>query len=490
MTEGEKKDDLFEDLDKFFAPIQDVDWPETTPARPGHEPEAPEDTAALDAPVAGRDEEEPAPGERARDSEWEEESGGGTVVEKEQEEISAESLAQAPSAYVELPSPPEEGIEADVEAEESPAAEEEPSSEAVEAAAEHFAESVRDEARVGTELDTEPETALADLLAGEAQGEEEEELASDLQVPASPRGVMASGSEGLGGPSWQEPSTAEVGMDHEPRRIGRDMPAAFVTGLVLAGLALGSIAVGEWAFASVAGAIVVWALGEFYRALQKHRYQPATALGLVSGGLVLGAAYFRGEAAMLSMFALSVFATFLWYMAAPTSHRKGALTNIGVTILGIAYIPLLAGYALAMLKLEDGRGLVLAVIGLTFVYDTAAFVVGSWWGNRPLAPTISPKKSMEGAVGATLVTIAVSVGAVSPQETLEVLNTVSRSVGLAVVVALFAPLGDLAESLLKRDLGIKDMGSVLPGHGGVLDRIDSVLFVAPAAFLFLRVILA
>ena len=144
MTEGEKKDDLFEDLDKFFAPIQDVDWPETTPARPGREPEAPEDTAALDEPVAGRDEEEPAPGERARDFEWEEESGGGTVVEKEQEEISAESLAQAPSAYVELPSPPEEGIEADVEAEESPAAEEEPSSEAVEAAAEHFAESVRD----------------------------------------------------------------------------------------------------------------------------------------------------------------------------------------------------------------------------------------------------------------------------------------------------------------------------------------------------------
>ena len=496
MTEGEKKDDLFEDLDKFFAPIQDVDWPETTPARPGREPEAPEDTAALDEPVAGREEEEPAPGERARDSEWEEESGGGTVVEEEEEEeeeeeISAESLAQAPSAYVDLPGPAEEGVEADVEAAESPAAEEVPSSEAVEAAAEHFAESVRDEVRLGTELDTEPETALADLLAGEAEGkDEEEELASDLQEPASPRGVTVSGSEGLGGPSWQEPSTAEVGMDHEPRRIGRDMPAAFVTGLVLAGLALGSIAVGEWAFASVAGAIVVWALGEFYRALQKHRYQPATALGLVSGGLVVGAAYFRGEAAMLSMFGLSVFATFLWYMAAPTSHRKGALTNIGVTILGVAYIPLLAGYALAMLKLEDGRGLVLAVIGLTFVYDTAAFVVGSWWGNRPLAPTISPKKSIEGALGATLVTIAVSVGAVSPQETLEVLNTVSRSVGLAVVVALFAPLGDLAESLLKRDLGIKDMGSVLPGHGGVLDRIDSVLFVAPAAFLFLRVILS
>jgi phosphatidate cytidylyltransferase len=180
-------------------------------------------------------------------------------------------------------------------------------------------------------------------------------------------------------------------------------------------------------------------------------------------------------------------AAFLWYMAAPVSHRRGTATNIGVTVLGVAYVPLMAGFALAMLEFTDGRALVLSVIGLTFVYDTAAFIVGSWWGNRPLAPTISPKKSLEGAIGATLVVIAVSVGAVAPAVTS--LSTVGRSVALAVVVAVLAPLGDLAESLIKRDLGVKDMGSVLPGHGGVLDRIDSVLFVVPAAFLFLRLIL-
>jgi phosphatidate cytidylyltransferase len=83
--------------------------------------------------------------------------------------------------------------------------------------------------------------------------------------------------------------------------------------------------------------------------------------------------------------------------------------------------------------------------------------------------------------------VAVAIGAVAPS--VDILDTVGRSVGLAVVVAIFAPLGDLAESLLKRDLGIKDMGSVLPGHGGVLDRIDSMLFVAPAAFMLLRLIL-
>jgi len=278
----------------------------------------------------------------------------------------------------------------------------------------------------------------------------------------------------------------EVGLEHEARRTDRDVPAAFITGLALAGVALGSLALGKWAFALAAGAIVLWAQGELYLALQRHHLQPATALGLVSGGLVLGAAYFRGEAAMLSMFVLSVFATFLWYMAAPASHRRGTATNIGVTVLGVAYVPLMAGYALAMLDFTDGRAVVLSVIGLTFVYDTAAFIVGSWWGNRPLAPTISPKKSLEGAIGATLVVIAVSVGAVAPAVT--ALNTVGKSVALAVVVAVLAPLGDLAESLIKRDLGVKDMGSILPGHGGVLDRIDSVLFVAPAAFLFLRLI--
>jgi phosphatidate cytidylyltransferase len=185
--------------------------------------------------------------------------------------------------------------------------------------------------------------------------------------------------------------------------------------------------------------------------------------------------------------ALSLFATFLWYMTVPPQHRANLVSNIAITVLGIAYIPLLAAYAIAVLNLPDGEVLALSIIGLTFVYDTAAFGVGYLWGSRPLAPNISPKKSWEGAIGATLVTMAVAVGAVSPL--VDLLDTVGRSVGLAVVVALFAPLGDLAESLIKRDLGIKDMGGILPGHGGVMDRIDSVLFVAPAAFIYLRLIL-
>ncbi len=493
MPESENKDDLFEDLDKFFAPIQDVDWPETrTPEGPTEEPPAgevapPAGHAAPEEREAAEVTEpmfEPPPAEgvppsfEARDEPDPSsllEPGGLLGTEEEREEdLSVESFTQPPSAYVELPE-----ARGDVEAElEEPMPEEPPSVEAVEAAADHFAESVREEVSVDpgepTSYITEP------VVPGLLDEEPEPEAPSTRTVRVGP--------DGLGGPSWQEPATVEVGAAEERRPGGRDVPAAFLTGLVLAALASGSIAINAAAFAVVAGVIVLWAQGEFYRALQKEHRQPATALGLVGGGLILAAGYFRGEAAMLSVFALSILATFLWYMAAPATHRKGTLVNLALTVLGIAYIPLLASYALALLDQTDGRALVLSVIGLTFVYDTAAFVVGSWFGSRPLAPSISPKKSIEGALGATLVVIAVAVGVVASAVT-DPLGTFSRSAGLAVVVAIFAPLGDLAESLLKRDLGLKDMGSVLPGHGGVLDRIDSLLFVAPAAFLFLRLIL-
>lgn len=483
MPEGENKNDLFEDLDKFFAPIQDVDWPETSPPKPEEPAGEPVDepTSALDesAAVAAEDDEHAAwtAAEDEPDPSSLLEPAGDASGEDDQQHISVESFTQPPSAYVDLPGPQD-----DVEAElDEPALDEAPSAEAVEAAVDHFAESVRDEVSVAP-----ADEHSAYLTEPVVPGLLEDEATTDRT--SSVRTVRV-GAEGLGGPSWQEPTTVEVGTTEERRPAGRDVPAAFLTGLVLAGLAIGSIAIGAAAFAVVAGLIVLWAQGELYRALQKEHHQPATALGLVGGGLVLAAGYFRGEAAMLSVFAMSIFATFLWYMATPSSHRRGTTSNVALTVLGIGYIPLLAAYALALLdRTNDGRALVLSVIALTFVYDTAAFIVGSWWGSRPLAPTVSPKKSVEGAVGATLVVIAVAVGAVAPY--VDVLNTVGRSVGLAVVVALFAPLGDLAESLLKRDLGVKDMGSVLPGHGGVLDRIDSLLFVAPAAFLFLRVILS
>jgi phosphatidate cytidylyltransferase len=537
---AESGEDLFEDLDKFFAPIQDVDWPETSgppePVREGS-PERSEDdevrpateegsgsaeaSAPFEGPVRIESEDDdleaesrPTPGQEdlfaapATEGEAEvsvrsagtsgatEEDTEGDGVSSflfeseadedlEPDEISESSFASAPDSYVDLPGPRDEG-ETVAEIEEGDGAmEPAPDLDAVEAAADHFAESVRGEVTVEPESPPAAGRPTEEIQIAALLGDDEEESDTAVGQPEGTRTVRV-GAEGLGGPSWQEPTAMEVGAEPE-RRAGRDVPMAFVTGLVLAVLALGAIAIGSGAFALVAGALVLLAQGEFYFALQKRHYQPATALALVSGALILGAAYYRGEQAMLAVVGLTVVATFLWYMTVPPQHRRNLVTNIALTILGVIYIPLLAGYAFVVLELGDGRGLAVSIIGLTVAYDVAAFVVGTWWGSRPLAPNVSPKKSWEGAIGATFVTAAIAVGAVAPS--VQALETIPRAVGLAVVVGIFAPLGDLAESLLKRDLGIKDMGSVLPGHGGVLDRIDALLFVAPAAFMYLRLIL-
>jgi phosphatidate cytidylyltransferase len=284
-----------------------------------------------------------------------------------------------------------------------------------------------------------------------------------------------------------------VGADLDrrgPNADERDVPAAFLTGITLAGIALGSLLIGDALFALLAAVVVLLAQGELYGVLHKHHLQPATAVGLATGALIIAGAYYKGEGAMLAMFALGVVATFLWYLAVPAAHRKNLIANIGVTLLGIGYIPLLAGYLLLTLKLEDGDSLVITVIALTLVFDTAAFLGGSVFGGvsiqRPLAPATSPKKSWEGTILATAATVLCAAIAKSFVTSLSDHGLAAFGLGLAVAVA--ATVGDLAESLVKRDLGIKDMSSVLPGHGGVLDRIDSLLFVAPASFLLFRVI--
>jgi phosphatidate cytidylyltransferase len=521
---GGEGEELFEDLDKFFAPIQDVDWPETSQPAPRTSPSEPdaeddlerepaveerpeaepvEDAEAFEAPIRIESLDEPEDGPEAAaglgsgvDVEAPEEAEGGgssflfeteadlgDEVVIEDASISEEAFSQPPSAYVDLPAPESEDEGVAELVEEPPGTELAPDLEAVEAAADHFAESVRDEVGVETAPTGAPteEVQIAALLGGD-----DEEL-PDVAEPEAPRTVRV-GQEGLGGPSWQEPTALEIGAESERRGPGRNVPMAALTGLVLAALGIGAIAIGPGPFAVLAAAVVLFAQGELYFALQKKHFQPATALGLVSGALVLGAAYYRGEAAMLSMVAMGTFATFLWYMTVPAQHRRNVTANIALTVLGIAYIPLLAGYALVILQIpDDGRALTLAFIGLTIVYDVSAFGVGYFWGSRPFAPNISPKKSWEGAIGATVVVVAVAAGVVA--SSVDVLDTFARSAGLAVVVAVFAPLGDLAESLIKRDLGIKDMGSVLPGHGGVLDRIDSLLFVAPATVVYLRLLL-
>jgi phosphatidate cytidylyltransferase len=336
-------------------------------------------------------------------------------------------------------------------------------------------------------------TLIGELGADEVEHDILSDLSDEEPVPET---VMVGAGEGLGGPSWQEPGAMEVGAEADRRGPGpgeRDVPAAFLTGAVLAIAALAALLIGDWLFGLLAAAVVLLAQGELFGVMVKHHRQPATAVGLVAGALMLAAGYFRGEEAVLAMFALGVAATFLWFMSGPVAARKDVTANIGLTVLNMAWVPLLGSYLLVLLEGDSGTSLVVSVIGLTFVYDTAAFLSGSVWGGqffqRPLAPSVSPKKSIEGVIIGSLVTIVVAVTLVTsfvdPFE-----NQRIEALLLGLVIAAAATFGDLAESLVKRDMGIKDMGSILPGHGGVLDRIDSLLFVAPAAFLLYRIIVA
>ena len=509
-------DDLFEDLDKFFAPIRDVDWESEETPQPSETPQ--EEHVAVHAPVAPSEPSEESTAIPSIDDENEDddESWYDTSVlepidellgstaddddDAEEVSIDQETVAAIPEAsddadqtgLFEAPGAGEEGSMPD----------EEPSESDLEAAAEHFAGSVdRDEEpveEVVTVIASEPVTTMDDLFGDEPAGHVEQDILSDLdEEDRVPRTVVV-GAEGLGGPSWQEPTSVEVGADLDrrgPNEGERDVPAAVLTGVVLAGIALASLLIGKGAFAIVAGLIVLIAQGELFGVSVKHHQQPATFVGLVTGGLMMAGAYYHGEPGVLAMFALGIMATFLWFLAGPASHRKGVVTHIGATILNIAYVPLLASYLIITLAIggSDGKALVVAVIGLTFIFDTCAFLVGSVWGGsffqRPLAPSVSPKKSLEGLIGATLITIIVAMALV-PSFVAPFEHRQTEALLLAIVIAAAATLGDLAESLIKRDLGIKDMGSILPGHGGVLDRIDSLLFVAPAAFLLLRVIFA
>jgi phosphatidate cytidylyltransferase len=466
---GAGSDDLFDDLDSFFTP---ADEKEAAPRAAGGDAGG-EDWGRLRDTLAGPDDEgtdDVAPAPAGADPGFLEDEDGDLDFGDDLPELSLDDLRKAPPEYRDLPIAPAAATDGpdldDLFDEPDPLGpppvrpSSRPSIEEVEAVANSMAEGIRDP----DELEDEP-----------------------IHQGAARRAGPTGEPESLTGPAWEEPAARTLTREPEPPRVmGRNLPVAIVTGVALAVAALIALAVEPWAFAIVAGAVALLAQAELYTTIRHRGFQAATALGLVLGALVMGAAYFRGEPAMLLFVTLSVPLALLWHMAAAPKARVDLVMNVGATLFGILYVPLLASYVLLLvIQQNSGQVLLLSVLGLTIWYDIAAFAIGTLWGSRPLAPTISPKKSWEGLIGATVATFAVAIAVLPFVEIL----TPARSLAVAAVVVIFAPLGDLAESAIKRDLGVKDMGSILPGHGGMLDRFDSVLFVAPAAFYLLRLIL-
>jgi len=251
--------------------------------------------------------------------------------------------------------------------------------------------------------------------------------------------------------------------------------AAVGAGLLVL-LILASV-IGSKALVVLAALIIVAAAAEAYGMLQRSGFRPATLLGLVAtAGVTLGA-YWKGEVALPLAVVLVFAGAMMWYLLGIVEARP--LANVAVTTMAFVWVAVLGSFGSIMLRVPHGEGLFLGAVLVAVGFDVAAFIVGRWIGSRPMAASISPHKTWEGFIGGLVA--ALIVGAIIGKE-LTPWGGVKHGLLLGLVVGLVAPAGDLFESMIKRDLGVKDSGTILPGHGGLLDRFDSLLLVLPAVY--------
>ncbi|MEV6539679.1 phosphatidate cytidylyltransferase [Streptomyces sp. NPDC051665] len=266
----------------------------------------------------------------------------------------------------------------------------------------------------------------------------------------------------------------------QKKSAGRDLGAAIGVGVGLAVVIIASLFVVKAAFVGVIAVAVVVGLWELTSRLQERKGIKAPLVPLAVGGAAMVVAgYVRGpEGAWVAM-ALTALAVLVWRMTEPP---EGYLKDVTAGVFAAFYVPFLATFVALMLTADDGAWRVLTFLLLTVVSDTGAYAIGWRFGTHKLAPRISPGKTREGLFGA--VSFAMVAGALCMQFLIDD-GSWWQGLILGLAVAASATLGDLGESMIKRDLGIKDMGTLLPGHGGIMDRLDSLLPTAPVVWLLL-----
>lgn len=264
-------------------------------------------------------------------------------------------------------------------------------------------------------------------------------------------------------------------------RAGRNLPVAIATGVGLGAGAAAALVIHPVAFVVVICIAMVVAVWEMRQALSEGGlFAPfvPVAIGAVS---MTVAAYLRGAEALVFAAALTLVATLIWRVA---DGLAGALRDVGAGALILLYPCLLAGFAALMLAEPQGQWRILVFILITICSDIGGYAFGVLFGKHPMAPKLSPKKSWEGFAGSVLSCAA--VGAIVIPLTLDGLWWQGAILG--ALTAPVATIGDLIESSLKRNLGIKDMSNILPGHGGLMDRLDSLVLVIPLMWVALRII--
>ncbi len=261
-------------------------------------------------------------------------------------------------------------------------------------------------------------------------------------------------------------------------RTGRNLPVAVGVGLVLGAGVLVTLYTVKATFLIYMGAAVAVAGWELVRALAVRGIRIALP-PLVAGGVAMWVcAYWFSTRAALAAVAFTTIALIVWRMPGGSA---GYLRDMTANIFVLAYLPLMAVFAVLMLASRDGPDRMLVFIALTVCSDAGGYFAGIALGRHPLAPAVSPKKTWEGLGGSLVACVA--AGGVLVPVLLHGRFWQGMILGVAAVGA--ATLGDLAESMIKRDLEIKDMGTLLPGHGGLLDRLDSLLINAPVTWLLL-----
>ncbi|MFF8954503.1 phosphatidate cytidylyltransferase [Streptomyces sp. NPDC014894] len=266
----------------------------------------------------------------------------------------------------------------------------------------------------------------------------------------------------------------------EKKRAGRDLRAAIGVGVGLGAVIVASLFIVRAVFVGVIVVAVVVGLWELTSRLQERKQIKAPLVPLALGGAAMVVAgYLRGaEGAWVAM-ALTALAVLVWRMTDPP---EGYLRDVTAGVFAAFYVPFLATFVVLMLAADDGSWRVFTFLALTVVSDTGAYAVGWRFGRRKLAPRISPGKTREGLFGA--IGFAMAAGALFMEFLIDGGHW-WQGLLLGLAVAASATLGDLGESMIKRDLGIKDMGTLLPGHGGIMDRLDSLLPTAPVVWLLL-----
>jgi phosphatidate cytidylyltransferase len=284
-------------------------------------------------------------------------------------------------------------------------------------------------------------------------------------------------------PPAPESSTKDHG------RAGRDLPAAVASAVVLLAAIAASLAFWKTAFMVIVAAAVVVAIWELRKGfLAKEIDLPEQPL-MVGGVVMVAVAYFFGAPALVTATAVTALVIMLWLLRRGVD---GYVMNATASVFTLIYVPFLGSFVALMLA-EDGHpswtdsydyGVlgILAFILVTIASDIGGYVAGVLFGKHPMAPVISPKKSWEGFVGSLL--SCVGAGLALVVYLLDGDWWVGVCLGLIAVV--MATLGDLCESVIKRDLGIKDMSQIIPGHGGLMDRLDSLLATIAPIWLLLH----